>query len=137
MAFVYVAASKALAAWAADVGLTKHVYKVGVTDGPAEDAVAALNSEQFAGEADWKLLQKQEARDAEDATAVARVALREKMIDPNYYPKIRGATGIFKVKIGNVANHLLVKRALAGEEARLEKVKTADIARYLLQSTQP
>lgn len=137
MAFLYVAASKALAAWAADVGLTKHIYKVGVADGPIEDAIAALNGESFAGEADWKLLQKQETTDVDDASAVARVAAREKMIDPNYYPKIRGATGIFKVKIGNVANHLLVRRALAGEEEKLDKVKTADIARYLLQSAQP
>lgn len=137
MAFIYVAASKALAAWAADVGLTKHIYKVGVADGPIEVAIAALNGESFAGEADWKLLQKQETTDVDDASAVARVAAREKMIDPNYYPKIRGATGIFKVKIGNVANHLLVRRALAGEEEKLDKVKTADIARYLLQSAQP
>ena len=137
MAFLYVATSKALAAWAADVGLTKHIYKLGVAEGAVEDAIAALNGEAFAGESDWKLLQKQEMAEIDEASAVVRVAAREKMVDPNYYPKIRGATGIFKVKIGNVANHLLVKRALAGEEEKLEKVKTTDIARYLLQSAQP
>jgi hypothetical protein len=45
------------------------------------------------------------------------------MVDPNYYPKIRDAIGIFKVKIGNVADHLLVKRALAGDEQKLDKVE--------------
>lgn len=137
MTLLYVATSKGLAAWAADVGLTKHIYKLGVAEGPVDEAIAALNREAFAGESDWKLLHKQEVAEIDEASAVARVAAREKIVDPAYYPKIRGATGIFKVKIGNVANHLLVKRALAGEEAKLEKVKTADIARYLLQSAQP
>jgi len=58
------------------------------------------------------------------------------MIDPNDDPKIRGAVGIFKVKIGNAANHLLIKRALAGDEQKLDKVKTADIAAYLIQNAQ-
>lgn len=38
MAVVYIATSKNLAGWAADVGLTKHVYKLGVAEGSADDA---------------------------------------------------------------------------------------------------
>lgn len=137
MTIVYVATSKNLAGWAADVGLTKHVYKVGLAEGSTDDAIKALNEESFAGESDWRLLKQQEAEDLEEGAAVDRLAKKEKMVDPNYYPKIRGAVGIFKVKIGNVANHLLVKRALAGDEQKVDKVKTADIAGYLIQNALP
>jgi len=134
MSVLYVATSKNLAGWAADVGLTKHVYKVGVADGSADEAIKALNDESFAGETDWRLLKQQDAAGLQEADALERVVKKEKVVDPNYYPKIRGAVGIFKVRIGNVANHLLVKRALAGDEEKIEKVKTADIAAYLMQN---
>jgi len=134
MSVLYVATSKNLAGWAADVGLTKHVYKVGVAEGSADEAIEALNDESFAGESDWRLLKQQDAGELQEADALDRLAKKEKAVDPNYYPKIRGAVGIFKVKIGNVANHLLVKRALAGDEEKIEKVKTADIAAYLMQN---
>jgi hypothetical protein len=134
MSVLYVATSKNLAGWAADVGLTKHVYKVGVADGSADDAIKVLNDDSFAGESDWRLLKQQDAGALQESDAIERLAKKEKAVDPNYYPKIRGAAGIFKVKIGNVANHLLVKRALAGDEEKIEKVKTADIAAYLMQN---
>ena len=136
MAVVYIATSKNLAGWAADVGLTKHVYKLGVAEGSADDAIKALNDDGFAGESDWRLLKHQEVDGLAEADAIELLAKREKMVDANYYPKIRGAVGIFKIKIGNVANHLLVKRALAGDEQKLDKVKIADIAAYLIQNAQ-
>ena len=136
MTVLYIATSKNLTGWAADVGLTKHVYKVGVAEGPVDDAIKALNDDGFAGESDWRLLKQQDVDGLEEAAAVDRLAKREKMVDPNYYPKIRGAVGIFKIKIGNVANHLLVKRALGGDEQKIDKVKIADIAAYLIQNAQ-
>jgi hypothetical protein len=134
MSILYVAASKTVADWAADVGLTKHVYKVGVADEPAEDVAKALNDSACAGGGDWKILKKEAVDGIDEAAAIARVAQKEKMVDPAYYPRIRGAQGLFRVKIGNVANHLLVKRALAGEEQKVDKIKTPDIAAYLLQA---
>jgi hypothetical protein len=134
MSILYVAASKTVADWAADVGLTKHVYKVGVADEPAEDVAKALNDSACAGGGDWKILKKEAVDGIDEAAVIARVAQKEKMVDPAYYPRIRGAQGLFRVKIGNVANHLLVKRALAGEEQKVDKVKTPDIAAYLLQA---
>lgn len=134
MTIVYVATSKALSEWSHDVGLTKHVYKVGIADDGTDDVAKLLNDEAFAGHADWRLLSQQTVEELDDETVVQRLSQRERMVDPNLYPKIRGARGIFKVKPGNVANHLLVKRALAGEEQKVDKIKTADIADYLLQN---
>ncbi|HUL06707.1 MAG TPA: hypothetical protein VLV76_10270, partial [Candidatus Acidoferrum sp.] len=69
MSVLYVATSKNLAGWAADVGLTKHVYKVGVAEGSADEAIEALNDESFAGESDWRLLKQQDAGELQEADA--------------------------------------------------------------------
>ena len=136
MTVLYVATSKIFSAWAADVGLGKHVYKVGVAEGSADDALKALNGESCAGADDWRLLKSQELDGLDEAVMIERLARKEKMVDPNYYPRLRGATGVFRVKVANVTNHLLVKRALAGDEERVDKIKPADIAAYLIQNAQ-
>lgn len=136
MGFVYVATSKNLAGWASDVGLTKHLYKIGVAEDSAEEAIDALNGEACAGESDWRLVKKRAVEAPDVAGILERLGKKEKMVDPAYYPKIRGAIGIFRVKVTNVANHLLVQRALAGEEERVDKVKATDIAAYLIQIAQ-
>lgn len=132
MASLYVATSKGLAGWGSDVGLTKHIYKVGLAAETAEAAIDALNGAHYAGQTDWKLVKKQEAAVADEASALARVAAKEKPVDPAYYPRLKNTTGIFKVKIANVESQLLVQQALKGEDPHLVKVKTADIALYLL-----
>jgi hypothetical protein len=64
---------------------------------------------------------------------VERIAKKQKRIDPKLYPRIRDAEGIFKIVPGQVENHLLVTRALAGEpELRDLKIKPGDIAAYLI-----
>lgn len=132
MPTVYVAASKELGKWGADVGISKHLFKVGVTDEPAEEAVAALNAAGYAGQADWKLVQKQEVERLSEQAAFERIQRKEKMLDPNYYPRLRGTSGIFRVKPVNVENHILVAQALAGREPKLDKLKPTDIAQYLI-----
>jgi hypothetical protein len=131
MATLYVASSKGLASWGSDHGLTKHLYKVGVTDEKAEDAIAALNAEQVAGHEDWKLARKADI-DADEATALARIAAKEKPVDPNYYPGIKKAAGIVKVKLANVESRMLVQQTLRGEAPHVVKPKTADIVDYLV-----
>ncbi|MBL8660080.1 MAG: hypothetical protein JNM75_10040 [Rhodospirillales bacterium] len=134
MTDMFVAMSRSLQAWAADVGLTKHVYKLGVATEDADAAVAALNESGFAGRADWKLVRKQSVEATDEPQVLARVGGREMAVDPVYYPQIKGGKGIFKVKIANVENHVLVRRALAGEQTRQPSIKPVDVADYLIRS---
>lgn len=134
MTVIYAAFSKGLAQWGAEVGLTKHIYKLGVFDGPAAAAVDALNAAQHAGQSDWKLIAKQEVDSTDEAALLERLARKEKPVDPGLYPKIKGAAGIFKVKLANVENHLLVKVALEGRDTKAVKVKPADVGAYLIRN---
>ena len=133
MATFFIATSKELANWASDVGLTKNVYKVGVTDGTAEAAIEELNATQHAGQTDWRLAKKVDGVDVDEAAALARVATKEKIVDGNYYPRIKQAPGIFKIKLANVESQLLVQQTLRGETPHVVKVKTADIIDYLVK----
>jgi hypothetical protein len=57
------------------------------------------------------------------------------MIDPNLYPKLKGAVGVFRLTPARVENHILVTRALAGQSDRAElKLKPADFADYLVHN---
>ena len=134
MADVYVAASKGLQAWAGDVGLTKHVYKIGLAADGAEAALASLNSSSYAGRSDWKLVRKHPVESLDEAIALKRIAGKEMAVDPTYYPQIKGAAGLFKVKIPNVENYILVRQALAGEQPKHLRIKPADIADYLIRN---
>jgi hypothetical protein len=132
MAVVLVARSQGLSKWGAEVGVTKHLFKVGVTNGTAEEAIKAMNDTACAGERDWKLVAKALVEGVDEAAALGRLSAREKAVDPNLYPRLRGERGIFKIKPGSVENHLMVKKALAGEENIAIKVRPADIGAYLI-----
>jgi hypothetical protein len=131
---IFVARSKTISDWGYDVGLSKHIFKVGYTDQPVNDVVAA----GWAGASDWSLVKKQDkVEGTSDDEVVARLAGKARMVDPKLYPKIRDAVGIFKVTPAQVENHILVKNALAGEtELKLVKPKAADFADYLIASAQ-
>jgi hypothetical protein len=129
MATIYVARSSKVGKWASDVGLSKHVFKLGCT----EEDPKALAAAGWAGETDWQIVRKQAVEGLTEADAIERVARKEKLIDPNLYPKLRGAVGVFKVVPAHVENHILVSRALAGQAERIElKLKPADFADYLI-----
>lgn len=136
MSTLFVAASPGLQAWAADVGLTKIIYAVGIADQPGEEAIEALNAGRHAGRNDWKLIGEQAVDGLSEADALDRLRAKETLIDPRYYPQIKGAPGIVKVKLANVENALMVQRALAGELTKALKVKPADIAAYLIRNAQ-
>lgn len=129
MTTLYVARSSKLSKWASDVGLSKHVFKLGCTEEDPKAVVAA----GWAGETDWQLVKKQAVDGLSEAEVVERVARKEKLIDPNIYPRLRGAIGVFKVLPAHVENYILVSRALAGEAERIEiKLKPVDFADYLI-----
>lgn len=130
MPTIYVAISKANQEWGADVGLGKNLYKVGIVeDGTPDEALAGL-----AGQSDWKVLASEDT-DIAEADALARLGRKEKAVDPNYYPKLRGATGLFKVNLTAVENSMLVALALNGREPPKNfKAKPKDIAAYLINN---
>ena len=131
MAVLYVARSPKLGRWASDVGLGKNVFKVGV----AETDPKALAQTGWAGETDWTIVGKREVEGLGEEEALDRLARREKMIDPNLYPKLKGAAGVFRLTPTQVENHIIVTRALAGDSDRRElKLKPADFADYLIHN---
>ena len=131
MRFIYVARSAKLARWASDVGLGRHVYKVGIT---AEDPkIAAVQG--WAGESDWTVVRKRAIEDLSEDEALARLAAKEKMIDPDLYPKLKGARGVFRLTVPRVENHIIVSRALAGDGGPVEiKLRPGDFADYLIHN---
>jgi hypothetical protein len=131
MAVIFVARSARLGKWASDVGLSKHVFKIGVS----EEDPKPLVEKGWAGETDWTLVKKREAEGVSEEELVQRLARKEKIVDPTYYPRLRGATGVFKVLPEHVENHILVTRAMAGQLERIElKLKPADFADYLIHN---
>ena len=132
MGILFVARSARLCRWASDVGLGKHVYKVGV----APSDPMALAAAGWAGETDWTITRKQTIEDLSEGEALARLASKEKLIDPNLYPKLKGANGVFRLAPARVESHIIVTRALAGESDRVEiKLKPTDFADYLIHNT--
>jgi hypothetical protein len=131
MPVLYVARSAKLSRWASDVGLGKHVYKVGIS----EEDPKALAEAGWAGETDWKVVGREEVEELGEEQALDRLSRKEKIIDPNLYPKLKGAAGVFRLPATSVENHILVSRALAGDSDRVDlKLKPADFAAYLLHN---
>lgn len=131
MPVLFVARSVKLGRWGSDVGVGKHVYKVGLAEGDPK----ALAAAGWAGESDWKIVKSREIEGLTEEEAIERLAKKERMLDPNLYPKLKGATGVFRLRAEQVENHILVTRALAGDSDRLDlKLKPADFAEYLIHN---
>ena len=134
MPVIYVAKSKGLEKWGADHGLTKHVYKVGLAEDTAEAAVDKLNANVVAGHADWKLVKAKDTDAADEAEMLARLGAKTKAVDPAYYPGLKGARGVFKIKPVDIERSVLVGQAVAGEEMKPVKINAASIADYLIKN---
>ena len=131
MPILYVARSAKLSRWASDVGFGKHIYKLGVCD----DDPKALATAGWAGESDWKIVHQEAVEGLSEPEALEGLARKERMIDPNLYPKLKGAAGVFRVTADHVENHIIVSRALAGDSDRRDmKLTPADFAAYLVHN---
>jgi hypothetical protein len=133
MGQIYVARSVKLSKWGSDVGVSKHVFKLGVAEeGTTPKDLAAAG---WAGESDWAIVKQQDAGAVTEEEAIGRLTVKDRMLDPTLYPKLKGARGFFKVLPAHVENHILVSRALAGDQRSEElKLKPADFAAYLIHN---
>ena len=134
MPVIYVAKSKGLEKWGADHGLTKHVYKLGVAADSGAAAVARLNAESAGGHGDWKLVAEKAVEAADEAAVLERLGKKARAVDPAYYPGLKGAHGIFKIKPVDIERSVLVGQAVAGEEMKPVKIDAATIADYLIKN---
>ncbi len=130
MGILYVACSAALNQWGAEVGLGRNLFKVGYADVRPEQDLTGV-----AGQNDWKAVASQPVDGFDLAVALARLARKEKLIDPGYYPHLKGAGGIVKVNLVNVENSLRVRLALENRDVPRDlKVKPVDSGAYLLRA---
>jgi len=130
MAEIFVARSVKLSKWASDVGLGKNVFKVGVAD----DAKAVIAA-GWCGETDWQLVKKEPVEDLGEDTVIERLARKNKMIDPTYYPRLKGTLGVFRLTPEQVENHILIARAMVREdELKAVKLKPVDYANFLIHN---
>ena len=131
MASVYVAMSEAMQEWGADAGISKHLYRVALTDEDPKAAVEAMVADGYAGQKDWQLIGSRDADGIDQATLTTRLAERQKMIDPLYYPKIKGAKDIARVDQRKVEANLVIKRTMDGRDSKVPKLKPKDIAEFI------
>jgi len=135
MGLIYVAASKSLQEWGSDVGISKHIYKVGLADDVKADMAKAMNEAAMLGQTDWKIIAKRDVPEVTDEVdMLTRLALRLKMIDPTYYPKLKGARSVFKVNPLDVDTHMIMKQTMAGEQPKVVKQKPADVGNYMIEN---
>ena len=135
MPYCYIARSKSLQEWGNAVGISKNLYKVGITQEDVKSVVSKMNLENYAGKNDWKLVLHGSVEESKDSLIYEKIKQSIDMIDPEYYPQIRGAIGIFKVKLQNVEDSLLLGFALQNKEKPINGVKVGskEIAKYILE----
>lgn len=134
MSTLYIAMSPLMQEWGDEVGISKYLYKVGVTEDAAKDAVAELNAEGYAGHKDWELIGERTVDAMDAAGLAARLGERQKVIDPLYYPRLKGAKDIVKIDRRKVEANVVIKRTMEGRDSKVPKLKPADMAAYIMDS---
>lgn len=134
MSSIYIAFSPLMQEWGSDVGVSKHLYKAGFTDEEPKDAVQTLNDEGYAGHRDWELAGARPLTGLDQLALLTRLSERQKVLDPLYYPKIKGAKDIVKLEQRKVEANLVIKRTMEGRDSKVPKLKPADMADFIMDS---
>ncbi|MCC6915259.1 MAG: hypothetical protein IT566_16290 [Rhodospirillaceae bacterium] len=135
MPSVYIAMSQTMQDWGNDAGISKHLYRVGFTADAPEEAVKELNETGYGGQKDWTLVGARETDTIDEAALMTRLGERVKVIDPLYYPKIKGAKDIVKVEQRKVEANIVIKRTMEGRDSKVPKIKPKDMAAFILDAT--
>ncbi|MGE4061915.1 MAG: hypothetical protein AB7E79_00970 [Rhodospirillaceae bacterium] len=134
MPSVYIAMSEAMQEWGSDAGISKHLYKVGFTGDAPEDAVKELNETAYGGQKDWVLVGARETESLDRQALMSRIGERMKLVDPLYYPKIKGAQDIVRVDQRKVEANIVIKRTMEGRDSKVPKIKPKDMAGFILDA---
>ena len=134
MPIVYIAMSNAMQEWGADVGVSKQLYKVGFADTDPQEAVQGLCDENYAGHSDWQLAASREVDGLDTETVLQRAGERQKVLDPLYYPRIKGANDIVRLDQRKVEANIVIKKTMEGRDSKVPKLKPADMAEFLIES---
>ena len=134
MPTIFVASSATMQEWGNDAGISKHLYRVGLTDDDVKAAVDEMNAEGYAGQKDWVLAGSRAVEGVDPDGWLARLADRQKVVDPLYYPKIKGAKDIVRVDQRKVEANIVIKQTMEGRSSKVPKLKPADIADYIVSS---
>jgi hypothetical protein len=65
---------------------------------------------------------------------MARVADRMKVVDPLYYPKIKGAKDIVRLDQRKVEANIVIKLTMEGRASKVPKLKPKDMAGFILDA---
>ena len=65
---------------------------------------------------------------------MTRLSERQKVIDPLYYPKIKGAKDIVKLEQRKVEASIVIKRTMEGRDSKVPKLKPADMAEFIIDT---
>lgn len=133
MPSVYIAMSQTMQEWGNDTGISKHLYRIGFTDGVPADAVKELNDSGYGGQTDWVLLDAREADTLDQDALMARITNRMKLIDPLYYPKLKGAKDIVRLDQRKVEASIVIKLTMEGRASKVPKLKPKDMAGFILE----
>lgn len=132
MPSVYIAMSQTMQDWGNDAGISKHLYRIGFTDEAAADAVKELAESGYGGQTDWVLLESREADSLDQDALMARITNRMKLIDPLYYPKLKGAKDIVRLDQRKVEASIVIKLTMEGRASKVPKLKPKDMAGFIL-----